>query len=52
MTSNALSRFTGIFGRKSSVVIGMIHVEALPGNEFSMSFFGFHLLFKTYTEKL
>ena len=32
MASNAVAKFSRIFGRKSSVVIGMIHVEALPGN--------------------
>ncbi|XP_068698930.1 uncharacterized protein F13E9.13, mitochondrial-like isoform X1 [Montipora foliosa] len=31
MASNTLAKFSRIFGRKSSVVIGMIHVEALPG---------------------
>lgn len=31
MTSNSLVQFSRIFGRKSSVVIGMIHVQALPG---------------------
>lgn len=32
MAANALSKFSRIFGRKSAVVIGMIHVQALPGN--------------------
>lgn len=27
----ALSRFSQLFGRRSSIVIGMIHVDALPG---------------------
>ncbi|EDO31424.1 predicted protein [Nematostella vectensis] len=29
--SNALSLFASVFGRRSAVVIGMIHVDALPG---------------------
>ena len=32
MAANALSKFSRIFGRRSAVVIGMIHVQALPGN--------------------
>lgn len=28
---NALAKFSQIFGRRSAVVIGMIHVDALPG---------------------
>ncbi|KAL9974398.1 hypothetical protein ACROYT_G011423 [Oculina patagonica] len=40
MAANALSKFSRIFGRKSAVVIGMIHVQALPGtprNHLSMT---------------
>lgn len=32
MAANGLSKFSRIFGRRSAVVIGMIHVQALPGN--------------------
>ena len=34
MAANAMAKFSRIFGRKSSVVIGMIHVQALPGDIF------------------
>lgn len=40
MAANALSKFSRVFGRKSAVVIGMIHVQALPGtprNHLSMT---------------
>lgn len=40
MAANTLSRFSRIFGRRSAVIIGMIHVQALPGtprNHLSMS---------------
>jgi hypothetical protein len=30
-TGSAVSKFSHLFGRRSAVVIGMIHVEALPG---------------------
>ena len=32
MAANTMAKFSRIFGRKSSVVIGMIHVQALPGD--------------------
>lgn len=28
---NAMAKFSQLFGRRSAVVIGMIHVDALPG---------------------
>ena len=30
-TGSAISKFSHLFGRRSAVVIGMIHVDALPG---------------------
>ena len=39
MAANALSRFSRIFGRRSAVVIGMIHVQALPGNKLNYTSF-------------
>lgn len=30
-SGNAMAKFSQLFGRRSAVVIGMIHVGALPG---------------------
>ena len=45
---SALSKFQGLFGRRSSVIIGMIHVEALPGNVRYMMFWRASFFFMTF----
>ena len=35
-TGSAISKFSHLFGRRSAVVIGMIHVDALPGKMYDI----------------